>query len=103
MKKISVEKLEKVKDQRPEGYVKAVQESGFLRDGFYYLENHEWEMLQRHYLVASKAKPRGLGDVVAKFAKPIARTIDRVAGTNLENCTPCKKRQEKLNQMFPNK
>lgn len=45
----------------------------------------------------------GLGDVVAKVAKPIASAIDAVAGTNLKNCGGCKKRQEKLNQAFPMK
>lgn len=44
---------------------------------------------------------RGLGDAVAKVAKPIARVIDRVAGTNLENCKPCHERQDWLNQAVP--
>lgn len=44
---------------------------------------------------------RGLGDVVAKVARPIAKAIDHVAGTNLQNCGGCKSRQERLNQKFP--
>lgn len=44
---------------------------------------------------------RGLGDIVAKVAQPIAKTVDAVAGTDLKNCGGCKKRQEKLNQRFP--
>ena len=43
----------------------------------------------------------GLGDIVAKVAQPIAKTIDSVAKTNLKSCGGCKKRQEKLNQLLP--
>lgn len=50
----------------------------------------------------SKQKTRGLGDVVEKFAKPIARKIDSIAGTNIEACGGCKKRREYLNKKFPN-
>ena len=45
---------------------------------------------------------KGLGDVVESFAKPIARAIDRVAGTNIQNCGGCQKRKEWLNQHFSN-
>ena len=43
----------------------------------------------------------GLGDVVAKVAQPVAKAVDRVAGTDLQNCGGCKDRQKKLNQLFP--
>jgi lauroyl/myristoyl acyltransferase len=46
-------------------------------------------------------KLRGLGDVVAAVAQPIAKTIDFVAKTNLQNCSSCKARQEKLNKIAP--
>jgi hypothetical protein len=46
-------------------------------------------------------KFRGAGDAVATVAKPIAKAIDAVAGTNLQNCDGCKRRQEKLNQTIP--
>lgn len=46
---------------------------------------------------------RGLGDLVAKVAKPIARAIDAVAGTDMANCGGCAERQKKLNQAFPAK
>ena len=54
-------------------------------------------------LILPKGKPpvRGLGDVVAKVAQPVAKAIDAVAGTNLQNCGGCKARQEKLNQIAP--
>lgn len=45
--------------------------------------------------------PRGAGDVVAAVAQPIARAIDRVAGTNIAGCGGCKKRQESLNKALP--
>ena len=51
----------------------------------------------------SQAKPpkvRGAGDVLAKVLKPIARTIDRMAGTDLEHCQECAARQKMLNEMF---
>jgi hypothetical protein len=44
---------------------------------------------------------RGLGDVVAAVAQPIARAIDRVAKKNFQNCGGCKARQEKLNKIAP--
>lgn len=48
-------------------------------------------------------RPQGLGDRVEKVAQPIAKVIDRVAGTNVQGCGACKKRKEKLNRMFPGK
>jgi hypothetical protein len=39
-----------------------------------------------------------LGDAVEKVAKPIAKVIDKVVGTELQNCGGCKARQEKLNR-----
>ena len=44
----------------------------------------------------------GLGDAVAAIAQPIARAIDSVAGTNVQQCGGCKKRQEALNKLVPN-
>lgn len=39
----------------------------------------------------------GLGDIVHALAAPIAKLIDRVAGTDLQNCTGCAKRREEWN------
>lgn len=47
----------------------------------------------------AKKKSFGLGDLVEKAAKPIAKVIDKIAGTDLENCEGCKKRKEKLNKV----
>jgi len=43
---------------------------------------------------------RGLGDVVAVVAQPIAKAIDRVAGTKIQGCNSCQRRREKLNQLI---
>jgi hypothetical protein len=43
----------------------------------------------------------GLGDRVERIAQPIARVIDRVAGTNIQGCGACQKRKEYLNKKFP--
>lgn len=50
---------------------------------------------------SSTAPCRGLGDVVAAIAQPIAKVIDSVAGTNVQGCGGCKKRQEALNKLIP--
>lgn len=44
---------------------------------------------------------RGLGDLVEVVAKPVARAIDRAAGTNIRNCEGCAKRKEALNKFMP--
>jgi len=41
-----------------------------------------------------------LGDAVAAVAQPIARVIDRVAGTDIEHCGGCAKRRAALNAAF---
>ncbi len=43
---------------------------------------------------------RGAGDLVARFAKPVARALDRVIGTRLQDCTSCDARQQWLNRFF---
>lgn len=47
-----------------------------------------------------KPRPLGLGDRVEKIAKPIAKVIDKIAGTNIQECNACKKRKEYLNNKF---
>jgi hypothetical protein len=42
---------------------------------------------------------KGLGDLVASVAQPIAKAIDRVAGTNIQHCGGCKRRQAALNAL----
>jgi hypothetical protein len=45
--------------------------------------------------------PEGLGDRVERIAQPIAKMIDKVAGTNIQGCGACQKRKEYLNKHFP--
>lgn len=45
----------------------------------------------------------GLGDTVAFVSQPVAKAIDTVLGTNIQNCGGCQQRQETLNKMFPKK
>ena len=49
-----------------------------------------------------KNEIKGLGDRVERIAQPIARVIDGLAGTNIQECGGCKKRKEWLNKHFPN-
>lgn len=44
---------------------------------------------------------RGLGDVVAVVAQPIAKAIDRVAGTKIQGCNSCQRRRAALNKAVP--
>jgi hypothetical protein len=41
----------------------------------------------------------GLGDVVASIAQPIAKGLDKILGTDIQNCGGCKQRREKLNKI----
>lgn len=43
----------------------------------------------------------GMGDVVALGAKPIARAIDRMLGTDLTNCQECEERRKEWNAAVP--
>lgn len=52
-------------------------------------------------LSATPETLRGLGDLVAKIAQPIAAAIDAVAGTSLKTCGGCQKRREWLNKNIP--
>lgn len=45
----------------------------------------------------SNRNSKGLGDTVEKLLKPIAKAL------KLENCSPCKRRKERLNKAFPYK
>ena len=45
------------------------------------------------------ARKYGLGDVVAAVTQPIARAVDRIAGTNLKGCQGCAKRRDRLNRI----
>ena len=46
-------------------------------------------------------RPIGLGDAVAAVAQPIAKAIDRVFNTKVQECGGCKQRQATLNAIMP--
>jgi len=53
---------------------------------------------------AAKDQPpqiTGAGDAFAIVAQPIARIIDKVAGTDIEHCGGCKKRRAAWNKAIP--
>ena len=49
----------------------------------------------------SRRKIRGLGDVVAIIATPIAAASDAIFHTALKNCANCHRRQEQWNRRVP--
>ncbi len=78
------------------GWFDAVCAAGKLENDKLYIEPADWLRIRREHT-------RGLGDRLARIAQPIARAIDAVAGTDLQNCNGCAQRQELLNQKFPGK
>lgn len=61
-----------------------------------------WDALRAKYHPDSPPPPsRGLGDVVALFAEPIARASDAVLGTKLVGCNACAERRAALNRLMP--
>ena len=48
----------------------------------------------------SPKKYRGLGDLVAVVAEPVARVIDAVAGTRIQGCAGCARRRDNWNRRF---
>ena len=66
------------------------------------LSESAWRAAQRHYPPsATPPPPRGLGDLVALFAEPIARASDAVLGTHLVGCNACAERRAALNKLVP--
>ena len=59
------------------------------------------EVTQEEFLAPPPEKPRGLGDIVAIFAEPIARASDAVLGTKLVGCNACAERRAALNKLVP--
>lgn len=58
-------------------------------------------LARRKEIIERRLRQRGLGDRVERIVQPIARAIDRVAGTNIQGCGACQKRKEYLNEKFP--
>lgn len=83
-------------NEQPEGYTETLMEAGIVDGTDLVLTDRAYEQF-----CAQFAKPRGLGDLVASIARPIARAVDAVLGTDLENCGSCAQRQEDWNVKFP--
>jgi hypothetical protein len=49
----------------------------------------------------SARKYRGIGDVVATVARPVARALDAIAGTQWTGCAACQKRRAAMNRFLP--
>ena len=47
-----------------------------------------------------KAPVLGVGDQVERIAQPIAKVIDKVLGTKIQECGGCKRRRDRLNERF---
>ena len=69
------------------------------------IENSSWDSLVAKYskkptvVIENRKNILPIGNIVEKVAKPIAKGIDKVAGTNVRNCAECKKRKELLNKV----
>lgn len=89
---ISYEQLLRRSMERPDGYIEDVISRGTAVDGGIELEDEQMQILLRKY------RP-GLGDMVERVAKPIARALDKVLGTKLGDCDGCRRRRDKLNRL----
>lgn len=95
MKQICMRQLEEQAPHRPDGYLEDILAAGRIEG--------EWLMLsdETYAALCEKYRRPGLGDRVAQIAKPIARALDTVIGTDLEHCQSCAERQKWLNERFP--
>ncbi len=100
--RIQISKLRENAAQRGDVNLEEFLSKGQIRGEFLevdppiYLEF--WNRYQRRDTAKSV---KGVGDIVAKLAQPIARSIDRVLGTDIEHCGGCQRRKEKLNKLMP--
>jgi len=62
-------------------------------------EGDSWVVKSEEIQAVRTAARRGLGDLVAAVAQPIARVIDAAAGTKLAECGGCKQRRAALNRI----
>jgi hypothetical protein len=93
MKTVSLSKLRDISKIRPAGYLEDCLSRGKEDGYFLILSDADYAELCQKY--------RGAGDIVTAVAQPIAKAIDAIAGTNIQNCGGCKQRQDELNKAFP--
>jgi hypothetical protein len=94
MRKIKAEELERYCARYGQNLVLAIQERFPAVDGIHQVPVDDWFAMAR-----AARRSLGLGDVVAAIAQPIAKAIDAVAHTNIQNCGGCKKRRAALNRI----
>jgi hypothetical protein len=92
---INLADLRAAADRRPRGYLDDFLSAGEIRADFLWVPHATYEALRLKYA------PRGLGDRIARLAKPIARAMDATLGTDLAHCQGCASRQAWLNTHFP--
>jgi len=98
--KIRITEIHKTAAERPEGYAEHVISEGEIVGDYLEISSESLAKLRAIYRPAKPAL-KGLGDVVAAVAQPIAKVIDAVAGTNVAGCGGCAKRQAALNAVVP--
>lgn len=54
-----------------------------------------------HLKMIEKETVRGVGDIVHAIVAPVAKAIDSLAGTDLENCEKCSERRDVWNEKLP--
>lgn len=96
--RFQVSELANCAKARGPGFAEAVMSVARIDGEYLEIDSGLWHALTRKH-GPGKAARRGLGDLVESAAKPIARAIDRVAGTDLEHCPGCAKRREWLNRI----
>lgn len=89
---IPLRELERAAKTRPPGYLQDCLNGRLVASGCLLIQSEDLDALRAKY-------SRGLGDVVAMVAQPIARAIDSVLLTDFQNCGPCVERQLWLNQL----
>jgi hypothetical protein len=95
---ITLESIKNNAVNRPPGYYEDVLSHGKIVGSNLDIESKEYIALVKKY---SPERIKGMGDLVYKFANPIAHGIDAVLGTHIQGCGGCKKRREKLNEIMP--
>ena len=96
---IPLSALERAAKIRPAGWLATVKAAGTLRGPQLELTPDAYQRLVADY--GALTGLRGLGDVVALGAKPMARAVDRVFGTDLAHCGACQERQRRWNAAVP--
>lgn len=95
--KVKQKSIERISKDRGAGFRDDVLRLATCEGAYCEVPNDVWlELLHKH---PRQKRNIGLGDIVRAIAQPIAKAIDSVAHTNIQNCGGCKKRREILNRI----